>query len=88
MSGSERPRVIEGPAGNGRAVRAVGAALVLCSSITVIGYGSLLLADNQVLRSFGAMAILGGIATLAAAVTMLPAALLVQRRASGPVASG
>ena len=66
---------LEGPTGIGRAVRAVGGALVLCSSTTVIGYGSLLLADNQALRSFGAMAILGEIATLLAALTMLPAAL-------------
>ena len=80
--------VLEGPGGIGRAVRAVGGALVLCSSTTVIGYGSLLLADNQALRSFGAMAILGEVATLVAAVTMLPAALLVGRRGAGPAATG
>jgi len=73
---------LEGEGRIGRAVRAVGGALVLCSSTTVIGYGSLLAADNQALRSFGAMAILGEIATLSAAVTMLPAVLLVRRRAS------
>jgi hypothetical protein len=46
-----------------------------------IGYGSLLAADNQALRLFGALAILGEVATLAAAVTMLPAALRMRRRA-------
>lgn len=79
---------LEGPDGIDRAVRSVGGALVLCSSTTVIGYGSLLAADNQALRSFGEMAILGEIATLLAAVTMLPAALLVRRRAADPSAGG
>lgn len=79
---------LEGTGGIGRAVRAVGGALVLCSSTTVIGYGSLLAADNQALRSFGAMAILGEVATLAAAITMLPAALLLRRRARDTTASG
>lgn len=64
-----------------RAVQSVGAALVLCSTTTVIGYGALLAADNQALVSFGAMAIAGELATLAAAVMMLPAALrFVERR--------
>jgi predicted RND superfamily exporter protein len=79
---------LEGPGGIGRAVRAVGGALVLCSSTTVIGYGALLVADNQALRSFGAMAILGEVATLFAAITMLPAALVVRRRAAGPGPAG
>ena len=68
-------------------MRGVGGALILCSSTTVIGYGSLLVADNQALRSFGAMAILGEVATLLAAVTMLPSALLV-RRADLPALAG
>jgi predicted RND superfamily exporter protein len=61
-------------------VRGIAGALVLCSSTTIIGYGSLLAADNQALRSFGAMAILGELATLLAAVTVLPAALAVLDR--------
>jgi hypothetical protein len=76
-----RRYVLEGDVG--RAVRAVGGALVLCSTTTIIGYGALLAADNQALRSFGAMAILGEVATLFAAVTMLPAAVAVLRRPSG-----
>jgi uncharacterized protein len=75
---------LEGPGRIGQAARAVGGALVLCSSTTVIGYGSLLAADNQALRSFGAMAMLGEIATLLAAITILPAALVVlERRSAG-----
>jgi uncharacterized protein len=73
---------LEGPGRIGHAARAVGGALVLCSSTTVIGYGSLLAADNQALRSFGAMAMLGEIATLLAAITILPAALVVLERRS------
>jgi predicted RND superfamily exporter protein len=62
------------------AVSGIAGALVLCSSTTIIGYGSLLVADNQALRSFGAMAIIGEFATLLAAVTVLPAALAVVDR--------
>ena len=75
-----RRYVIEGAAVP--AVRGIAGALVLCSSTTIVGYGSLLAADNQALRSFGALAILGELTTLLAAVTMLPAALaILERRA-------
>jgi predicted RND superfamily exporter protein len=50
-------------------------AVALCSLTTIIGYGALLAADNQALRSFGALAILGEIACLSAAVLGLPALL-------------
>jgi hypothetical protein len=50
-------------------------AVALCSATTIIGYGALLAADNQALRSFGALAILGEIACLSAAVLGLPALL-------------
>jgi predicted RND superfamily exporter protein len=73
-----RRYVIEGAVGP--AVRGIAGVLVLCSTTTIIGYGSLLAADNQALRSFGTMAILGEIATLLAAVTILPAALSVLDR--------
>ena len=65
------------------AVEATGAAVALCSLTTIIGYGALLVADNQALRSFGGMAILGEFACIAAALLLLPAALvaLEQRRA-------
>lgn len=69
--------------GRGRvreAVEATGAAVALCSLTTIIGYGALLVADNQALRSFGAMAILGEFACITAALLLLPAALVVLER--------
>ena len=36
-----------------RAVKRIGGAVALCSYTTMIGYGSLLFADNQALQSFG-----------------------------------
>lgn len=50
-------------------------ALALCSAMTVIGWGALLLAENQALFSFGLFAILGELASLCAAVLVLPALL-------------
>jgi hypothetical protein len=69
--------------GRGRvaaAVQATGAAVALCSLTTIIGYAALLVADNQALRSFGAMAILGEFACLAAALVLLPAVLVLLER--------
>jgi predicted RND superfamily exporter protein len=59
-----------------RAVVSTGAAVALCSWTTIVGYGSLLAARNQALQGFGAMAILGEIACLSAAIVALPAVLL------------
>jgi uncharacterized protein len=50
-------------------------ALALCSAMTVIGWGALLLVENQALFSFGVFAISGELASLAAAVLALPAVL-------------
>ena len=50
-------------------------AVVLCSWTTIVGYGSLLAARSQALRGFGALAILGELACLLAAVFTLPALL-------------
>ncbi len=50
-------------------------ALALCSAMTVIGWGALLLVENQALFSFGVFAISGEIAALTAAVLALPAVL-------------
>ena len=68
--------VLEGRGRVGRAVRATGGAVALCSLTTNIGYGALLVADNQALRSFGEMAILGEVACLSAAVLVMPAFLV------------
>lgn len=56
-------------------VRTTGGAVALCSLTTVIGYGSLLIARNQALSSFGVLAVLGELACLAAALVALPAFL-------------
>ena len=58
------------------AIRSTGGAVVLCSATTIIGYSSLLLAQNRALYLFGLLAVLGEIACLTAAVIALPAVLL------------
>ena len=55
------------------AVTSTGRAVALCSWTTIVGYGSLLAARSRALRGFGAMAVLGEIACVAAAVVALPA---------------
>jgi predicted RND superfamily exporter protein len=62
------------------AVASTGGAVGLCSLTTIIGYSSLLLAQNRALFSFGVVAVLGEIACLFCAVVVLPAVLLVSRR--------
>jgi predicted RND superfamily exporter protein len=62
----------------GSLLRALGntsGALALCSATTVIGFGSLLMAQNRALFSFGVFAIAGELACLATAVLALPALL-------------
>ena len=54
-------------------LRETGAAVALCSATTVIGYASLLFADNRALRGFGLLASLGEVCCLAAALFALPA---------------
>ena len=62
-------------------IASTGGAVALCSLPTIIGYGALLLADPQGLRSFGAAAILGELACLATALVLMPAVLaIVDRR--------
>jgi hypothetical protein len=58
------------------AVASTGAAVGLCSATTIIGYSSLLVADNRALFLFGLLAVLGEFACLTAAVLVLPALLL------------
>jgi len=64
---------VEGRGGMARAVLNTGGAVVLCSATTIIGYGSLLVADNRGLVSFGALAILGEFACLASGIALMPA---------------
>jgi len=63
-----------------RVVLSTGGAVTLCSLTTVIGYSSLLLAKNQALFLFGAVAVIGEVSCLFAALLALPALLLVWRR--------
>jgi predicted RND superfamily exporter protein len=65
------------------AIRSTGGAVAVCSLTTIIGYGSLLLAKNQALFSFGLVAVLGEITCLVSAVVVLPAVLAVRSRPRG-----
>jgi hypothetical protein len=67
------------------------AAVGLCSATTIIGFGSLLGAQNQALFSFGVFAAMGEITTLGTATLTLPAWLAIrelrrEERASGLLA--
>ena len=62
------------------AIRSTGGAVGLCSATTIIGYSSLLLAQNNGLFLFGVVAVLGEVACLTTAVVVLPAVLLLARR--------
>jgi predicted exporter len=62
------------------AVRSIGGAVALCSLTTILGYSSLLLAENRALHLFGLLAVLGEIACLSTALIALPSALIVLRR--------
>jgi predicted RND superfamily exporter protein len=57
------------------AIRSTGGAVTLCSLTTIIGYSSLLMAENRALYLFGLVAVLGEVACLSAAVIALPALL-------------
>jgi uncharacterized protein len=66
------------------AVRGTGGAVGLCSLTTVIGYSSLLVAQNVGLFLFGLLAVLGEICCLTTAVVVLPAVLMLVRPRSSP----
>jgi hypothetical protein len=61
------------------AVRSTGAAVALCSLTTIIGYSSLLMAQNRALHLFGLLAVLGELACLSVALASLPAIILLLR---------
>ena len=62
------------------AIRGTGGAVGLCSLTTIIGYSSLLVAQNVGLFLFGLLAVLGEIACLTTAVVVMPAVLQLARR--------
>ena len=67
-----------------RTIRATGSAVALCSLTTIIGYSSLLVAENRALFLFGVVAVLGEVACLTAALTLLPALLVLMERRARP----
>ena len=62
------------------ALSATGGAVALCSATTIIGFGSLLVAQNRALFSFGVFAVAGEVACLATAILALPAALALRSK--------
>jgi hypothetical protein len=62
------------------ALRATGGAVALCSGTTIIGYSSLLIAQNRALYLFGLLAVLGEVCCLSTAIVTLPAVLTVLHR--------
>ena len=66
-------RLVKEPvADRARALAETGSAVVLCSTTTIIGYSSLLIASNGALRSFGKLADLGELGSLLAALLLVP----------------
>jgi predicted RND superfamily exporter protein len=62
------------------ALAASAGAVALCSATTIIGYATLLVADNRAIFSFGLAAVLGELACLSTALVALPAVLFVVSR--------
>jgi predicted RND superfamily exporter protein len=65
------------------ALRTSGAAVLVCSLTTIIGYGSLLTSDNLAIRGFGTASLIGEIACVLTALVLAPAILSVGRRRPG-----
>jgi predicted exporter len=72
--------VQEGSRDPSDAVRSTGGAVALCSLTTILGYSSLLIAQNRALYLFGLLAVLGEVCCLSTALITLPAVLIVIRR--------
>jgi predicted RND superfamily exporter protein len=66
------------------AVAHTGGAVALCSMTTIIGFGSLLVAQNRALFSFGELAVTGELTCLTTAVLTIPAYLLLHPGALRP----
>jgi predicted RND superfamily exporter protein len=62
------------------ALSSSGGAVALCSVTTIIGYATLVTADNQAIQSFGLTAVIGEITCLSAALFALPAVLSLRDR--------
>jgi predicted RND superfamily exporter protein len=70
----------ERPENHARALAETGSAVVLCSTTTIIGYSSLLVASNGALRSFGKLADLGELGCLLAALVLVSTVAHVRSR--------
>jgi hypothetical protein len=57
------------------AITSTGAAVALCSATTIIGYSSLIIAENRGLMLFGLLAVMGEVTCLTVALVVLPAVL-------------
>ena len=62
------------------ALASSGGAVALCSLTTIIGYATLVTADNQAIQSFGLTAVIGEVTCLSAALFALPAVLSLRDR--------
>ena len=62
------------------ALSSSGGAVALCSVTTMIGYATLVTADNQAIQSFGLTAVIGEVTCLTAALFALPAVLSLRDR--------
>ena len=71
----------EGKLDVSRVLKGTGGAVALCSATTIIGFGSLLVAQNRALFSFGVFAVVGEFVSLITAVIVLPSLLLLGERA-------
>lgn len=58
-----------------RGIASAGGAVGLCSLTTILGYGSLVFADNQALQSFGKYAVFGEVSCMLTALIIMPATL-------------
>ncbi len=63
-------------------LRTSGSAVFVCSSTTIIGYGSLLVSENLAIRGFGTASLIGEIACVLTALVLVPALLAVGKRRS------
>ena len=69
----------ESPQRYAHALAETGSAVALCSSTTIIGYSSLLIASNGALRSFGKLADFGEVGCLLSALLLVPALVAARR---------
>jgi predicted RND superfamily exporter protein len=75
---------IEGRGSLPRVIRETGSAVALCSCTTIIGYASLLVADNRALAGFGLLASLGELTCISAALFALPAWMIFREERTKP----